>query len=178
MQTPVLDIDGKSLGSLNLYASSSYPKTYNYRSEAGKKSKRPLRNPGRHPGMCKHLMLLLAMLMKDKVVKEKDSTLGKVYEMDYSKFLENQVKDRVSDAEYQHMMQQYKDSRKDVNYQRNLIHYASGNKTERKFQSESQELQIFNESADRMSIFNPLTQERKYKSKGTFNRHTGKFKWE
>ena len=177
IQTPVLDIDGKSLGSLNLYASSSYPQSYNYRSEAGKKSKRPLRNPGRHPGMCKHLMLLLAMLMKDNVVKEKDSTLGKVYEMDYSKFLENKIKDRVSDAEYQYMMQQYRDTRKDVSYQRNLIHYASGNKTERKFQSESQDLKIVNESTNG-NTFNPITQERKHKSKGNFNRNTGKFKWD
>ena len=174
MQAPVTDIDGKSLGSVNLYASSSYPKTYNYRSEAGKKSKAPLRNPGRHPGMCKHLMLLLAMLMKDNVVKEKDTTLGTVYELDYSKFLENNVKERVSDIEYQRMMKQYRDTRRDISYQRNLIHYASGNKTERKFQSESQDLKIFNESADGNSMFNPISQERKFKSKGTFNRNTGR----
>lgn len=178
MQTPVLGIDGKSLGSLNLYASSSYPKSYSYRSEAGKKSRRPLRNPGRHPGMCKHLMLLLAMLMKDNVVKEKDSTLGKVYEMDYSKFFENKIKDRISDPEYQYIMKKYKDTRRDVSYQRNLIHYASGNKVERKFQSESQDLKIINELANGTSTFSPLTQERKYKSKGTFNRNTGKFKWD
>ena len=172
MQTPVVDIEGKSLGTVNLYASSSYPKTYNYRSEAGKKSKAPLRNPGRHPGMCKHLMLLLAMLMKDRVVKEKDSTLGKTYELDYSKFLENQFKEKVSDTEYQNIMKQYRDTRRDVSYQRTLIHYASGNKTARKFQNENQELKIINESDT--SKFNPITQERKYKSKGTFNRNTGR----
>lgn len=177
IQTPVKDINGKSLGSVNLYGSKDYPKSYNYRSEAGKKSKRPMRNPGRHPGMCKHLMLLLAMLMKDRVVKTKDTSLGKVYEVDYKKFLENNVKSRVSSGEYERMVTQYKEGQRAVNNQRNLIHYNSGNKTEKKFRPENQDLKIINESANGTK-FNPLTQERKYKSSGTFNSSTGRFKWE
>ena len=36
-------------GYVNLYGAKGYPKTYNYRSERGKNSKAPLRNPGRNP---------------------------------------------------------------------------------------------------------------------------------
>ena len=178
MQTPVEDAEGKSLGTLNLpvQSTAAYPKTYSYRSEKGKKSKRPLRNPGRHPGMCKHLMLLLAMLMKDKVVKEEGSSLGKTYEADFGKFLENKVKERLTPEDYKEKMRQYEAGHRTAVAQRNLIHYTSGNKTEREFQSESQELNIINESD--FAKFNPITQERTFKNKGTFNKNTGKFKWE
>ena len=74
-------------GYVNLYGAKGYPKIYNYRSERGKNSKVPLRNPGRNPGMCKHLMLLLAMLMKDKVVNDGKNGLTKFYNANYNQFI-------------------------------------------------------------------------------------------
>jgi hypothetical protein len=177
IQTPVKTKTGKLLGCLNLYATKDYPKVYNHRSEAGKKSKRPLRNPGRHPGMCKHLMLLLAMLMKDDVVKPGKSELGQEYELNYTKFFKNNIKERISDTEFERKLAKYKYGQSIKNDQRNLIHHNSGNKTEAKFRPEEQDLKIVHESTGG-SIFNPLTQERKFKNSGIFNRGTGKFKWE
>lgn len=42
------------------------PDRYTHRTQKGAEAmakNRPIRNPGRHPGMCKHIMLLLALLM-------------------------------------------------------------------------------------------------------------------
>lgn len=52
------------------------PARYVPRTEAGKnalKTNRPMRNPNRKPGMCKHIMLLLALLMDTNVDSKADS---------------------------------------------------------------------------------------------------------
>lgn len=162
---------------LNLYGATGYPKTYNHRSVAGKKSKRPMRNPGRHPGMCKHLMLLVAMLMEDDLIKDKKNGLQKYYKANYEEFLKDKEKSRISERAFAEKMKQYERGQRIMNDQRNEAHFMSGNKTERKFDSDSQSLKIINESNTGVK-FNPLTGERTEKSKGGFNASTGRFKWE
>lgn len=168
----------KDGSSLNLYGATYYPRVYNHRSDAGKKSKRPMRNPGRHPGMCKHLMLLLSMLMEDELIKDPKNGLTKYYRANYGEFLKDKERSQVSLRTFERKMKQYKEGNRIINDQRNSAHYMSGNKTEKKFRSESQDLKILNESSDGKSKFNPLTQERTIKSSGKFNAKTGRFKWD
>ena len=118
-------------GYVNLYGAKGYPKTYNYRSERGKKAKAPLRNPGRNPGMCKHLMLLLAMLMKDGVVSSGRTGLTKYYNANYKQFIKSNEKQRMSQGEYEKVLSSYNKDHRIMNEQRNLTHYISGNKVER-----------------------------------------------
>ena len=163
--------------SLNLYGATGYPRVYNHRSTAGKKSKRPMRNPGRHPGMCKHLMLLVAMLMKDEVIKDSKDGLIKYYKANYGEFLKGNEKKRISQQAFESKMKQYERGHAIMNDQRNTAHFMSGNKTERQFKPENQDIKIINEDANG-NKFNPLTQQRTQKSSGNFNRNTGRFKWE
>ena len=93
--------------------------------------KNPLRNPSRSPGMCKHLMLLLAMLMKDKVINDGQNGLTKFYNANYNQFIKNNKKQRVSQAEYDNILKRYKKDHRIMNEQRNLTHYISGNKIEK-----------------------------------------------
>jgi hypothetical protein len=163
---------------LNLYGSMGYPKVYNHRSAAGKKSKRPMRNPGRHPGMCKHLMLLVAMLMKEEIISDTKNGLVKYYKANYDEFLKNNEKSRISQASFEKKMQQYERGHRIMNDQRNTAHFMAGNKTEKQFRPENQDLKIVNINEENGTKFNPLTQERTRKSSGNFNPNTGRFKWE
>ncbi len=167
----------KDGSSLNLYGATGYPKVYNHRSAIGKKSKRPMRNPGRHPGMCKHLMLLLAMLMEDEIIKDPKNGLTKYYKANYEEFLKDKEKGRISQRTFENKMQQYEKGRSILNDQRNAAHFMAGNKIERQFRPENQDMKIINEDANG-NKFNPLTQQRTHKSSGNFNRNTGRFKWE
>ena len=45
--------------------------------------------------MCKHLMLLLAMLMKDNVVHDPKNGLTKYYKANYSKFIKGNKKEKA-----------------------------------------------------------------------------------
>lgn len=129
MQTPCKN----NRGFVNLYGNKGYPKTYNYRSERGKNSKNPLRNPGRNPGMCKHLMLLLALLMKEKVVDDGKNGLTKFYNANYKEFIKNNKKQRVSQNEYEQIIKEYKKDHKILNQQRNEVHYSMGNKVSKSY---------------------------------------------
>lgn len=82
------------------------PKPYKPKTEAGFKAlqeNRPMRNPGRHPGMCKHIMLLLALLMEEEVVNEARG-IARVYRANIERFLK---KDRISESEYASLMKKY-----------------------------------------------------------------------
>ena len=163
---------------LNLYGAAGYSnKVYNHRSAKGKASKRPLRNPGRHPGMCKHLMLLVAMLMKDELITDPKNGLTKYYKVNYDEFLKDKEKSRISQRSYESKMQQYERGMRQLNKQRTEAQQILGNKTEKEFRPENQDIKIINESAEGTK-FNPLTGERTFKTKNNFNRNTGRFKWE
>lgn len=152
--------DGTSVNA-NLYGSVGYAKTYNHRSEAGKKSKVPLRNPGRHPGMCKHLMLLVAMLMKEELLKNTRNGLVKFYNANYAGFIKGNEKERVNQGTFANMMKNYKKGQEELNKERNEAHYLSGNKVESKFNAFTQKRTIRGSE----SGFNPFTQERTNKKR-------------
>ena len=116
--------------SINLYPSASlrYPKTYNRKSG----SRIPVRNPGRHPGMCKHLMLLVAMLMKDEVIKDPKTGLLKAYKADYATFLRDKQKQRIKQSAYADMMKKYNEGLKILRSQRNTAHIQRGDKEEKR----------------------------------------------
>lgn len=70
-----------------------YPERYTPKTQKGFEAMRknkPLRNPSRRPGMCKHLMLLLATLMESGVVQKGKSGLNRYYKANYSKFKKEQ----------------------------------------------------------------------------------------
>lgn len=113
-------------------ATSAYPKVYNHQSAAGKKSKRPIRNPGRHPGMCKHLMLLAAMLMKDNLIKDSNG-LSKFYEANFAEFIKGSMKtQRLNQRSFDEVMRGYKEGQKELSAQRRSYNYTYGNKAPRK----------------------------------------------
>ena len=124
-------------GTVNLYGNKDYPKVYNYKSERGKKAKAPLRNPGRRPGMCKHLMLLLAMLMKDNVVHDPKNGLTKYYKANYSKFIKGNKKERVSQGEYDNILKSYMKDHKKLVEQRRTFNLQAGNVINKAFNSKS-----------------------------------------
>ena len=103
-----------------------YPERYIPKTKKGFeafKSGQPLRNPGRHPGMCKHLMLLMALLMKDDLVQSKDSNLKGYLEVDFDKF---EKKDRrLSSNEYDNMIREFKNEQGIKSQQRKLAHDTS-----------------------------------------------------
>lgn len=105
-------------------ASSKYPRTYNYQTKAGKKSTRPMRNPGRHPGMCKHLMLLAALLFKDKLVTDPQEGLLECYEADFTGTLNG----RISKDAFQDNMAAYRKGQKALTQQRLNYSRMYGNK--------------------------------------------------
>ena len=86
--------------------------------------------------MCKHLMLLLAMLMKDGVVSGRTG-LTKYYNANYKQFIKSNEKQRMSQENMKNnILKSYKKDHRIMNEQRNLTHYISGNKVERvKFNS-------------------------------------------
>ena len=65
---------------------------------------RPVRNPGRHPGMCKHIMLLLALLMDSEVIAEARG-ITRNYKANIAKF---QKADRLSKEAYEKIIRDYK----------------------------------------------------------------------
>lgn len=104
----------------------TYPQRYIPKTQKGLeafKSGQPLRNPGRHPGMCKHLMLLLATLMDKGVIEDKGSNLKRYYKANYSNF--DMRKRRLSMSEYENVIKEYdRDHEKQLD-QRNVAHYTS-----------------------------------------------------
>lgn len=83
--------------------------------EAFKKN-RPMRNPGKHPGMCKHIMLLLAILMEKETVSEARSII-KNYKANYNKF---KVMNKLTKKGYDQLIKDYKSDHLRKNTQRQV----------------------------------------------------------
>lgn len=84
-----------------------YPEKYIPKTKAGYeafKQNTPVRNPSKSPGMCKHLMLLLATLM-DKGVINDESNMKKYYKANYSQF---QMESRLSISQYNARLNKWK----------------------------------------------------------------------
>lgn len=83
--------------------------------EAFTKNK-PVRNPRRYPGMCKHIMLLLALLMDSNVLSEAKG-IATEYRANLERF--NKV-DRLSDSEYNKLIKDYTSDHRRKLQQRNM----------------------------------------------------------
>ena len=96
-----------------------YPDKYIPKSKAGweafKKNK-PLRNPGKHPGICKHIMLLLALLMDNNTISE-SRNLVKSFKANFSKF--KAVK-KLSKDSYDKLIKSYESDHRRKNAQRQV----------------------------------------------------------
>ena len=84
--------------------------------EAFKKNQ-PLRNPGRHPGMCKHLVLLLSMLMEKGTVQDSNGVLTDYFKADYDKFKKAK---RLDQDSYDKLMKEYMRDHRKVVQERSL----------------------------------------------------------
>ena len=100
------------------------PARYTHRTKKGAEDfakNRPMRNPGRHPGMCKHIMLLLALLMdtnsgpdsagntgSTNVLKEARS-ITRAFKANIKRF---ETKDRLTDAEFKNLMASWEEELK------------------------------------------------------------------
>lgn len=83
-----------------------FPKRYVPKTKKGweaLKKNTPIRNPRRHPGMCKHIMLLLALLMDSEVIAEARNVV-KNYKANISRFQKAQ---RLSEEQYNSLMKNY-----------------------------------------------------------------------
>ena len=134
-----------------------YPERYIPKSKAGYeafKQNKPIRNPSRSPGMCKHLMLLLATLM-DKGIIEDKSNMQKYYRANYSNF---QMQQRLSIPEYNTRVSEYEKDRKLKTRQRKIERNKPGYKKSG-WNNKTGKLNIRNKLSNG-STFNPITQQR------------------
>ena len=96
-----------------------YPDKYTPKTKEGweafRKNK-PMRNPGKHPGMCKHIMLLLAILMEKETVAEARSII-KNYKANYNKF---KIVSKLSAKKYNELIEDYKSDHRRKNAQRQV----------------------------------------------------------
>ena len=94
----------------------SLPAKYTPRTEAGREALRankPMKNPGRHPGMCKHIMLLLALLMdtdsgSSNVLKEARS-ITRSYKANIQRF---EKVNRLTDSAFKELMASWEEELK------------------------------------------------------------------
>lgn len=110
---------------VNIRTHNRYPKEYIYKTKQGweafRKNK-PIRNPGKHPGMCKHIMLLLAILMENETVAEARSII-KNYKANYSKF---KKMDRMSPENYNKLLKKFEGDRRMKQNERKMEHSTFG----------------------------------------------------
>ena len=154
-------------GGVNYYpaASAAYPKIYNHQSAKGRSSKRPMRNPGSHPGMCKHLMLLTAMLMKDDLIKNTRNGLSKFFEVNFKEFISDKMKThRLNQHSFDQVMKGYKEGQRELSKQRSSLNYIYGNKVERKYDAERGIHRGSNKVNNGTSTFDPFSGKRTFKN--------------
>lgn len=140
-----------------------YPSRYIPKTKAGFeafKQNKPLRNPSRSPGMCKHLMLLLATLMEKGVI-EKGSNLSKYYKVNYNKF---QMEERITISAYEDRVDKWKADQKIKLKQRAVERSKIGYKKSG-WNNKTHTHNITNISSNGNSTFNPITQKRTYKNR-------------
>ena len=96
-----------------------YPDKYIPKTKAGweafKKNK-PMRNPKRAPGMCKHIMLLLALLMDNNTISGSRS-ITKSYKANIDKF---KKVNKMSRENYNKLMKKYESDHRRKNAQRQV----------------------------------------------------------
>ena len=85
---------------------------------------KPMRNPGRHPGMCKHIMLLLALLMDSDVITEARSIVQN-YKLNIERF---EKVNRLSKDQYDKLIKSYTSDHRKKLQQRDLSRTESAGK--------------------------------------------------
>ena len=93
----------------------------------------PVRNPGRHPGMCKHIMLLLALLMDSDTIAEARGVVGQ-YRANIDRF---QSAQRLTQDGYEKLLKDFKSDYRRLKNKRNqerteVAGYAQLHKTSSK----------------------------------------------
>ena len=124
------------------------------------KSGKPLRNPGRNPGMCKHIMLLLALLMEDDVVSEARG-ITRSFKANIEKFDKTK---RLSEKESERM----------------ITDFAKGRKAQYKERAAARTSLGYNGTNgwEKSDTFVDGKWVPKVKTDKKFNPFTGKFRWE
>lgn len=104
------------------------PQRYSPKTKKGKEALRankPMRNPGRHPGICKHLLLLLALLMDpgsagsaggSGVLKEVRS-ITRNYKANIDRF---KKADRLTSSQYESIVKKWAQDMKEVGQTRQV----------------------------------------------------------
>ena len=103
-----------------------YPERYTPKTKKGFEAMRknqPLRNPTKNPGMCKHLMLLLATLMDSGVVQKGGSGLTRYYKANYDKF---KKQDRLGKRAYENRIAKWEKDQNIKREQRKIESIAPG----------------------------------------------------
>lgn len=103
-----------------------YPEKYTPKTKRGfeaMKQNKPLRNPNKRPGMCKHLMLLLATLMENGVVQKGKSGLARYYKANYAKFKKEQ---RVGKVAYENRIAKWQKDQEIKTIQRKQESLSTG----------------------------------------------------
>lgn len=83
------------------------PEKYSHKTKRGLEAfqkNKPIRNPGRHPGMCKHIMLLLAMLMDVGTVSG-IGNVAKQYKANISRFMKAE---KLDDTGFRQLLGKFK----------------------------------------------------------------------
>ena len=125
------------------------------------KSGKPMRNPGRHPGMCKHILLLLALLMDDDTVSEARG-ITRSYRANIERF---KKVDRLGPKKFNELIKDYKSGKRKQNLQRQASRTMNmgyeGNK-----------------GFEKNRVFVDGEWKEKSNLRKVFDYNTGKFKWE
>ena len=124
------------------------------------KSGKPLRNPGRNPGMCKHIMLLLALLMEEDTVSEARGIM-RSFKANIEKF---NKKERLSEKEAEELVSEFKKGRKAQYKERVAARTSPGYRG--------------TEGWEKSDTFVDGKWVPKVKTDKKFNPFTGKFRWE
>ena len=124
------------------------------------KSGTPIRNPGRNPGMCKHIMLLLALLMDEDVVSEARGIM-RSYKANIEKFDKTK---RLSEKKVEEMISEFKKGRKAQYKERVAARTSPGYRG--------------TEGWEKSDVFVDGKWVPEIKTNKIFNNRTGKFRWE
>ena len=114
-----------------------YPERYTPKTKRGFEAMRknqPLRNPTKRPGMCKHLMLLLATLMDNGILQKGKSGLSRYYKVNFDKF---KKKERLGKVAYENRVTKWKKDQDIKVAQRKVESISPGYASERGYKRTS-----------------------------------------
>ena len=114
-----------------------YPERYTPKTKRGFEAMRknqPLRNPTKNPGMCKHLMLLLATLMDSGVIQKGKTGISKYYNANYERFKKKSMLGKVA---YENRIAKWKEDQRIKRNERNIERISPGYASEKGYKRTS-----------------------------------------